>query len=136
MARTTPELVGAIIEVDAEIGIQPFIDAANDLVSEVCGESVYPDLPDRPTRIETWLAAHFYAIRDPRNQSEQAQGVGRTIESRVDLGFNVTRYGQMALRLDTAGGLAALEAAVKAGRKVTPSIAWLGTKASEESEFE
>jgi hypothetical protein len=133
MGRTSPAAVQAIIEVDSEIFLEPFIEAADALVTEICesktkadGVTPYYDSP-RLELIERWLAAHFYAIRDPRAATEQAGPVMQRIESEVDLGFDVTRYGQMAMRLDTAGGLAALNEQVKKGG-TTIALHWLGTE--------
>lgn len=130
MARTTPELVAGIIEVDDGDDLEPFIDVANELVTEVCAPVVTYSAP-RLEKIERWLAAHFYAIQRPRNFLEQAGTLREQIESKVDLGFNVTRYGQQAMRLDTAGGLAALDAQSGGADSATVirpkrSMTWLG----------
>lgn len=134
MPRTNSTNVGKIIEVDTSIDLAPFIEVANDLVTECCADALKADgttafySGEQLEQIERWLAAHFYAIRDPRASDEKAGTVSQTIESKVDLGLNVTRYGQMALRIDRAGGLAALEAAAKGGGVVTASAVWLGTE--------
>lgn len=115
MPRTTDVLVKGVIEVDtlAVPDLTPFIVVANELVTEICVPAGYAD--SRLELIETWLAAHFYAIRDPRLTSETVGPLSQSIESRVDLGLDVTRYGQMAKRLDTAGGLALLDERMKKG---------------------
>jgi len=129
--RTTRIAVAAIIEIDGTVitsddDMAPFIEVANSLVTDVCSDSSYTDA--KLELIERWLSAHFYAIRDPRAVSEHAGPVGATFESRVDLGFNVTRYGQQAMRIDTAGGLAALDKRSSSGRaQITPSVGWAGT---------
>lgn len=134
--RTTSLAVEAIVEVDPTIVLDPFIEIANTLVTEVCGSAISPitNLPYDATRlelIERWLSAHFYCIRDPRTTEEQAgHGVGEQFESKVDYGFNITRYGQQALRLDTAGGLAKLDRATDSTRGGQASVAsgfWLGS---------
>jgi hypothetical protein len=107
MPRTTAERVAKILEVDSDIDLAPFIEVANELVTECCGELGYTE--NRLTLIEDWLAAHFYAQRDPRLQSEGLGSLVSTFEGRTDLGLNNTRFGQQAMRLDTQGGLAALE---------------------------
>ena len=122
MTRTTPELVAGIIEVDlvSVPDLTPFIHAASLLVDIL---DVETDLSmERQTVVETWLAAHFYAIRDPRYLVERAGPVGETIESKVGLGLSVTRYGQQAMILDTSGILRDLEL-----RKRTVSLSWVGT---------
>lgn len=122
MIRTTPELVAGVIELDPTISdLTPFITAASLLVDIIDAES---DLStQRQQVVETWLAAHFYAVRDPRNLMERAGDVAATIESKVGMGFDVTRYGQQAMILDTSGILKELNL----GRRVTVSARWLGT---------
>lgn len=123
--RVSDAEVQAIIDVeDVSDDMAPFITAANLLVTAKCSGSGYSTALLK--EIERWLAAHFYAIKDPRLVSEKA-GTSATYQQKVDLGFNVTTYGQQALLLDTAGNLAALNAAVvnKKGGKV--GATWLGT---------
>ncbi len=129
MARTTETAVGLLIEVDETIPLASFIETANALVEEVCVPLGYDD--PRLELIERWLSAHCYATRDPRPVSEAAGSVSTTYQSKVDLGFNNSHYGQMAMRLDTKGGLATLEAKVKAGLITTPLIWWLGSTEEE-----
>lgn len=120
MARTTDEAVEGIIEVEENATLTPFIEAANVLVTEVCTSSTYDDA--RLELIERWLSAHFYAIYDPRFESEKAGDVAAKYQTKVNLGFDVTHYGQMAMRLDTAGGLASLNTEAKSGGRVTASL--------------
>ena len=131
MARTTNALVGGIIEVTTGDDLTPFIDVANDLVTEVVevakntdGSAYYSTA--QLTRIESWLAAHFYAVMVPRATSERAGPVSETVESKVDLGFDSSKYGQHAKILDRAGGLAALDASSKSGKRRTARIRWAG----------
>lgn len=138
MARTTKAYIATIIELDVSIvpndaAMEPFITVANELVTEVCtGDSgpatAYTDA--RLELIERWLAAHFYAIRDPRVANESAGGVSASYESRVDLGLNLTRYGQMAMMLDTNGGLAKLDVDIKKG-KPHVGVFWPGDRLDE-----
>lgn len=133
MPRTTDEAVAGIIETDEDIPLTPFIEVANELVTEVCG-SVTTYTTTRLELIERWLSAHFYAIRDPRSTREEVEGIRDTYESKVDLGFDLTRYGQQAMRLDTNGGLAALNNAIKNAKSSLPAVkkmvgmTWLGTE--------
>ncbi len=125
MARTTSALVGGIIELDSNITITPFIDVANELVTDCCADAGYDE--SKLVKIETWLAAHCYTVRDPRAEMEKAGSVSEKFQSKVDLGFDTSHYGQMAMRLDTEGGLAALNEQIKRGKKVTVTATWLGT---------
>lgn len=147
MARTNDTMVKAIIRVPANrqgvpTDLTPFIDAANHMVDAVClvvptGGTTYTEA--MLTRIETWLAAHFYAVDDPRSQRDRISSLTKEIETKVDLGLDVTRYGQMAMRLDVNGGLAALNNAMKeqtkklpgAGTNMVGGVKWLGTPFEE-----
>lgn len=124
--RTTAEAVAKIIDVEDEDDLDPFIEPANMLVTDVCTSSGYSDA--KLEIIERWLSAHFYAILRPRNFLEQVDTLREQIESKIDLGLNVTRYGQQAMRLDTAGNLAALNNKMKEIVVSRMSITWLGRK--------
>ena len=130
MSRTSASAVEAIILVKSSISVVPFIDVANDLVTNVCTDSDYSAATLE--LIERWLAAHFYAIRDPRRESEEADEVSAKFKSKVELGFNVTHYGQMAMRLDTKGNLSALDSRTKKGMATAGiGITWLGNERNE-----
>lgn len=127
MARTTDELVQAIIEVDAAIALTPFIAAANTLVTRCCTNLDEDYTADDLQQIETWLAAHFYTVRDGRAFREKAGSVSEELQSKVDLGFSTSHYGQTAMTLDYQGGLAALNETTKNGSSNTVGVTWLGT---------
>lgn len=119
MPRTTSAAVEAIIEVDSDIPLAPFIETASALVDEIPAG----DLTDtRLELVERWLSAHFYAIRDPRTTRERADRIEQTFQSRVGLGLANTHYGQQAAILDTTGTLKALDST---GQR-TVSVTWLG----------
>ena len=124
--RTTAVLVGGIIEVDSTISVTPFIEAANALVTECCA-SVSTYTAARLELIERWLSAHEYTIRDMRASNEKAGDVSERKQSKVDLGFDTSHYGQMAMRLDTSGGLAKLNESTKRGGSVSLDIISLAT---------
>ena len=127
MARTDAAAVGGIIEVDSGISLTPFIETANQMVTDACSAAGYTAA--KLELIERWLAAHFYAIRDPRATSERAGPVGQSNESKVDLGLAITRYGQQAMMLDNAGGLAAMNSlATGSPGRITAGVTWLGTE--------
>jgi hypothetical protein len=133
MARTTPELVAGIIEVDSVSipDLTPFIDVANAIVTEVCVPEEYDDT--RLELIERWLSAHVYALRDPRTSSESA-GVRLPTNSTYGMNFQGTSYGQMALLLDTKGGLAALSKRTENGKKAIVGVTYLGTSDDTEED--
>lgn len=122
MARATPSSIAAIIEVDKTISLVPFITAANSLVEEIATESGHEEA--RLALIETWLAAHFYTIRDPRVTAERAGPVSANYQSAVALGLSSSHYGQMAITLDTSGLLQSLSL----GKTRKVSVQWVGTE--------
>jgi hypothetical protein len=131
MARTTDELVAAIIDVESGKVLTPFISAANNLVTRFCtgSGSVSSEYSvDAIQEIETWLAAHMYTVFDPRAETEKAGSVAAKYQSKVDLGLSTSHYGQMAMTLDYQGGLSRLNQGIikgEAGRTI--GAAWLGT---------
>ncbi len=130
MARTTSILVGGIVELDPDIDPGPFIDTANELVTECCVDSeptpAYTDT--RLEIIERWLAAHFYSIYVKQVASESVRGVQEVFQFKVGLNLAVTMYGQQAMTLDTAGGLARLSKQTENGtRRRTARMTWEGT---------
>jgi len=59
---------------------------------------------------------------------EKAGPVSETMQSRVDLGFDTSHYGQTAMRMDTDGNLAKLNEDIKKGKSPSVSVLWLGTE--------
>jgi len=107
----------AIVDADATI----FINAAHiltDRVNTVGGMTDAAQLKE----IERWLSAHLIAIRDPQAASEKADVVSQNFQYRVDLNLNQTRYGQMAIILDTTGTLAKLNKMASTGKGTTVSL--------------
>ena len=129
--RTTDGLVGGIIEVISSITLTPFIAAANAIVTKCCTDLTVDYTAAHLVVIETWLAAHFYSVRDMRAESEKAGQVAEKYQSKVDLGFATSHYGQMAMALDWYGGLAALNESMKKGGGRTISASWLGKTETE-----
>lgn len=128
MARTTSALVAGIIEVSSGISLTPFIDAANALVTQCCTDLDTDYTAAHLIKIETWLAAHLYTVRDMRAEAEKAGSVSEKFQSKVDLGFATSHYGQQAMLLDWYGGLAELNEQVKRGKKPAIAVAWMGTE--------
>ena len=127
--RTTAGAVELIIEVDVTILLTSFIEAANNIVTQQC---VHVDFTAATLElIERWLSAHFYTVRDMRAFQEQAGSVRQELQSAVNLGFDTSHYGQMAMRLDWSGALGALNEQIKKGVGGSPGITWLGTEETE-----
>ena len=136
MARTTSDAVNGILEKTATLSLTPFITSANLMVTKHCSDNTDYTTTDLE-EIERYLAAHFYHVAKTRNDADRAGPVSRTRRSRVDMGLNLTHYGQMAMRLDWAGGLAALERRIKDGISTTAiGFSWLGTEESELEDIE
>lgn len=133
--RTTQELVAGVLvnSMDEEDDdLEPFIATANILVTRVCAPAVDGDgnlvygAADLEM-IERWLAAHFYKIPNPADlRTQVSMNASNQIESKVDLGLDVTRWGQMAKVLDTAGGLAMIDN--KSENRRGWGAYWLGTR--------
>ncbi len=126
--RTTSSLVEAIIEVDSNIALTPFIAAANTLVTRCCTDLDVDYTSDELEQIETWLSAHFYTVRDMRAEYEKAGSVAQKLQSKVDLGLDTSHYGQMAKTLDYYGGLAKLDEEIKNGKSNLLIADWVGTE--------
>jgi hypothetical protein len=120
MSLTTAELVAGLIEVDADISLDPFIATATAFVSEIPASAGLAT--ERLELIERYLSAHFYTHRDPRPVSERAGPVSAEYQSKVDLNLSTSHYGQTAMMLDTSGTLATLSRLSKRVGGVT----WLG----------
>lgn len=132
MPRTTSSAVQGIIETESSISLTPFIEVANELVTELCTASGYTDT--RLELIERWLAAHFYAIRDLRRANEKAGSVGESFQYKLGLNLAVTMYGQQVMLLDTAGNLAALNKQAESGGIRRVGVTWLGTEEDDEED--
>jgi hypothetical protein len=145
--RTTPELVGGIISIDPNIDVTPFIETANSLVTEYCtspsnlpprvaeSRSVSPYMPNyddsRLELIERYLSAHIYSLRDPLVISEGIGGANSNYGIKTGFNFQATMYGQMAMMLDTAGGLAGLSKRTADGhRKRNIGVLHMGKSSS------
>lgn len=138
MARTNAAAVKALFDADPcsipiDENMEPFIVAANMLVTRACTGDAGPSpaySAEELEIIERWLSAHFYAISSPRAMKEIADGISKDYQSKVDLGLDLSHYGQMAMRLDTNGGLATINEDTKEG-KPRVGVTWLGTPADE-----
>lgn len=125
--RITAADVESVINFDSSIeDLSPFIEAAEELVTEICAPVGYSS--DRLAIIEKWLAAHFLAIRDPRYQAETMGQASATYSTQVGLNMGLTPYGQQAQLLDTMGGLARLDKHISQGKRAQAGIVHLGSK--------
>jgi hypothetical protein len=123
MVRTTSQKVREVADTDSSIVMGPFIDTASSLVDWLAAQDSDGNLSSATlTLIETWLAAHFYAHKDPIAYSSKSVGRSRDVyQGTAGMNLNSTRFGQTALMLDTTGNLKSLSESKGKGR-----IAWLG----------
>jgi hypothetical protein len=122
MARVTDDMVREIMEVDPTItSYTPFITVASSIVDKIAIKDATIQESEL-TEIERWLSAHFVAIRDMRSDSEKAGSVSVKYQYKLEIGFDVTLYGQMAKRLDISGYLAKLDQDAKNGGPITPEL--------------
>lgn len=132
MARTTEAAVLAIFKKSSDVtDVSPFIAAASLMISQQC-----PDISEESAVVvETWLAAHFLAIRDRRLTARGVAGITQTFQHTEEVGLGSTEYGQTAMQLDETGGLSAWNAQVKSGNtRQTVQAIWLGEDPNEPSD--
>lgn len=125
---TIAEVLGICKEVDEETPtteMDMFIATAHVLVWENLDGYSIPT--SRLTMIERYLSAHFAAITYPQSSFEAAGKVQVSYATKIALGFDLTRYGQMAVRLDPTRSLKGLDES-KIRRA---SISWLGVTDEE-----
>jgi hypothetical protein len=101
-------MVAAVTPVESTDAVTAAISTATMIVDLHLLESGYT--VELLTRIETYLAGHYYRLNDRRAHSERADVVSETLEApRFGMFFSGTAEGQSALMLDHKGTLAKLE---------------------------
>ena len=120
MTEATPlvsdaELKSICSELDSTAVTTLFISSAHSIVWEYFGTSTAYTAA-RLKLIELYLAAHFAAITNPVSSFEGVGKVQQSVQYKVGLGLQYTKYGQQAQML--SGG-------TLLGKKI--SITWLGT---------
>ena len=111
MARVVADEVKEIISTDLT-DISPFITAANLTVSDRLGADTNLSAAQLK-EIERWFTAHLIAMSNMDAGARDVDTEG-TLDARVTYagktgkGLFATRYGQMAVSLDTTGKLASL----------------------------
>ena len=122
--RANMELILDIGNTITDAQVTAFITTANELVTEYCTASSYT--ATRLELIERWLACHFLQILEQPIASEKAGSVAASYRGKAELNLGLTHYGQQAMLLDTAGGLAALNERTKKGKSGTVGVVHLG----------
>lgn len=147
MPRTTAVLVRKIkTDIPTGTDLDPFIEPANFLVTKLLSTAVVPGTTtlwytndgDGLTLIETWLAAHFNCVDDPRAASEKVGPITQRLQGKIDLGLDSSLYGQQAMRLDISGILSRYNNQAKTDDRprlnVAGGVLWLGKTAEAEAD--
>ena len=130
-ARATDTGVRGIIETGPNISTSPFIVTANRLVNwltETCDTASVLSA-DLLAEIETWLAAHFYAHRDPQYIEKKTADASAAFQGKTAMYLDSTFWGQTAQMLDVTGCLKSIN---KGGRV---GLVWLGKPPSDQINY-
>lgn len=122
--RTTADAVKLILDFDPVNTIDPFIDTANNVVTNVCGAAGYSD--ETLELIERWLAAHYYCTLDPQYAAEKTLQAGVQFHGKTGKYLEASIYGQQAMSVDFKGLLAAWNKQMQSGGPVEVGAQWLG----------
>jgi hypothetical protein len=136
--RSTHDLVKGVLaggrDYDdvASPALTPYIRSANLIVTRVneCAIRKGVTLSTAElVEIETWLAAHMYAMSDQTYASKSTGGASGSFHGQTGLYLDGTKYGQTAQTLDASGCLAAI------GKQARARIAWLGKPKSQQAPY-
>lgn len=130
MSRTTPDHVRKVIPVDEGENIDRFIVTANSLTNHVASKDTTGMVStELLLEIETYLAAHFYALFNPQVQSE-TMGASAQFQGQTGKGLEGTWWGCNAISLDVSGTLAQVAKGVVKG-----GFIWLGKKPRQQRNY-
>ena len=119
-------------EFPTDASISSFILTANLLVNEVCAGTTPAYSAEHLQMIETWLAAHFFAIRAKVISSEGVAGLSTSYAFMAGQYLASTPQGQAALSLDVQGGLARKQAQIISGTAgMKASASFVGTTSTK-----
>lgn len=128
--RVTEEDVRDIVETDEALSIAPFLNAATALTDYVSAQDSLSLLNSALlVEIEKYLAAHFYALRDPQYSEKKTGDASAVFQGKTAMGLDSTHWGQAAKNLDVTGTLATL------GKKKI-GVSWLGKAPSDQIDYE
>lgn len=125
MARTTEEEVRLVLETDADIDLTLFIQAATaltDRIAACAAEREWPLTSEELRIIESYLAAHFYSLKDPLYKSK------RTERAEAEFLADKDQFWDAAVALDTSGCLDSFG-------KPKARVAWLGKPPSAQTDY-
>jgi hypothetical protein len=111
MPRTDADLVSKLLAKDYRPGadLDAHILTASVLVDRVAdaGMAAGAQVPDPLLElIERWLAAHAYCMVDQPYSSKSTEGSSGSFQGQTGKYYEATKYGQMAVSLDSTGTLA------------------------------
>lgn len=109
--RTTPTEVKDVIDTELTAAqVDPFIATANTILNASSSVMTTGGVSTATMRkIETWLAAHLVAIRDPIADTEKIGDAQiKYVRGKLGMQLESTPYGQTVLLLDNSGILANL----------------------------
>ncbi len=135
MARTTTSLVQGILLGGQDYdtanlpSLEPYIDSASSLIDAVVACAIARHRPLTAAQaeiIERWVSAHLYAMSD-QTYAEKWTGKAKMVaHGKTGMHLEATKYGQVAMDLDTSGCLVAITTRSRA------SLTWLGKPPSEQ----
>lgn len=101
--RTSSDNVRDLLQ-DDNADVFTFILVANDIVDTyLIGSGISDKMLGR---IESFLACHFYLLSNPEvTREEYDKARFQYVQGKVDEGFRATKWGQMAIALDSTGTL-------------------------------
>lgn len=139
MARTTNTHVRAVIKVPADADLDRYISTATALVDHIVNncEAASVLSAELLLEIETYLAAHYYALFDQKYRSKSTGRASATFQGQSGQGLSATDWGQQAIALDVSGCLAQIEN-LKDELKDQGlyGLHWLGKNTQEQTTYE
>lgn len=134
--RTSPSAVQGILLMDYDTinnpSLTPFIETASviaDEVADYASENSIAITSEKLELIERWLAAHCYCLSDQPYTFKQTKAVSANFQGKTAMYFEATKYGQMAVTLDSTGYLSTIS---EGNVGVTVSGIWLGKPPSQQ----
>lgn len=128
--RTTVEKIQDVITTNPGISLDQSMATATALVDHIVSKDTGSILNDALlVEIETYLAAHFYALRDPQYMSQsRGKASAQFMLGEVGSGLKATVWGAQAIALDLTGVLGS----ISNGKKKL-KLTWLGMTPKQET---
>lgn len=130
--RTTEDDIRDVIDTDPTIDILPFQTRASVIVDRAVAKAAENNVTlsaDEQEFMETYVAAHLYALRDPQPMKKRSGKSNVTFWGKSGKGLEMTPWGQTALSMDSSGALATVTG-TEDGVKIVQAV-WLGTDTTE-----